>query len=283
MGIMGQPMAQNLLNKGNKVMVYNRTREKTDSLAQAGALVASTPAELANWSDVLIMMLTGPDAIDNMLFGATGILAAENPAHIIINMSTVSPAYTKYLNIALEEETIILIDAPVSGSKKPAEEGLLVVLASGPEEKVTELDPLFMALGKKVVYCGEAGLGSCMKMTINLLLSIMMEGLCEALNLGERCGLPAETILDTVLSGPLGCGLFNLKEPMLKSNDYPPQFPLKHMAKDLRFVMQTADEIGAATPLGHALFQLYRQGLGRDLGDMDFAAVKKVLDGMNDT
>jgi 3-hydroxyisobutyrate dehydrogenase-like beta-hydroxyacid dehydrogenase len=110
----------------------------------------------------------------------------------------------------------------------------------------------------------------------------MMEGLCEAVNFGQRCGLSTEIILETILSGPLGCGLFNLKTEMLKNKDYPPQFPLKHMLKDLRFVLQTADEKGSAVPVVHTIFQLYRQAIGQGLADMDFSAVMKILESMND-
>jgi len=110
----------------------------------------------------------------------------------------------------------------------------------------------------------------------------MMEGLCESLNLAQQLELDAGLVLNSILAGPLGCGLFNLKSDMLKQNDFPVQFPLKHMAKDLRFVLQAADEAGAAVPATHAVFQLYRQGVGLGNGDLDFAAVKKTLASLND-
>lgn len=282
MGIMGQPMSGNVLNAGYEVMVCNRTSEKTAPLLKAGAVAAANPKEAAEWADVIVLMLTGPEAIDAVLSGDDGLLAGIKQGKPVINMSTVSPAYSRELDEKLRAASIVLIDAPVSGSKKPAEEGTLIILAGGPEDKVRELEPLLLAMGKKVVYCGEAGQGSAMKMAVNLLLGTMMEGLCEAVNLGQKCGLSTDAILETFLSGPLSCGLFNLKTDMMKTGNFPPQFPLKHITKDLRFVLQTADEKGAATPIGSALFQLYRQGVGQDLGDMDFAAVKKVLEAMND-
>jgi 3-hydroxyisobutyrate dehydrogenase-like beta-hydroxyacid dehydrogenase len=282
MGIMGQPMAKNVLARGHEVMVFNRHVEKTLPLAEFGAKVARTPVEAAQWADVIILMLTGPEAIDAVVFEENGLLTGRVEGKTLINMSTVSPAYTRQIKNALEPHGVVFLDAPVSGSKKPAEDGSLVILASGPREAVVEMEPLLLTMGKKVVYCGDAGQGSAMKMVINLLLGIMMEGLCEAVNLGQRLGLGTETILDTVLSGPLGCGLFNLKAGMLKSGTFPTQFPFKHMTKDIRFVLQTADNAGAAVPAGHALFQVFRQGLGQDLGDLDFAAVKEVLETMSD-
>lgn len=282
LGIMGQPMAANIMKAGYELMVFNRTAEKARSLADAGAHVAATPAELTNWAEAIILMLTGPDAIDAMLYAEQGILAAQPKGKTIINMSTVSPSYTRTLDNCLASSGTIFIDAPVSGSKKPAIDGSLIILAGGPQEEANSLEPLFLSMGQKVVYCGKAGQGSAMKMTINLLLGVMMEGLCESLNLAQKLNLDTGMVLDSILSGPLGCGLFNLKNDMLRQDNYPVQFPLKHMAKDLRFVLQTADEAGAAAPAGHAVFQLYRQGIGLGNGDLDFAAVKKTLEALSD-
>jgi 3-hydroxyisobutyrate dehydrogenase-like beta-hydroxyacid dehydrogenase len=282
MGIMGQPMAANIRNAGYEIMVYNRTKEKTVPLAEAGALVADTPAVVTDWADIVIFMLTGPEALDAMIYGENGILSAQGPDKVVINMSTVSPAYTRTLANCLQAEGFFFIDAPVSGSKKPAIEGSLIILAGGRKELVKKLEPLFLTMGQKVVYCGDIGQGSAMKMTVNLLLAVMMEGLCESLNMAQQLKLETDLVLDTILAGPLGCGLFRLKNEMLRHNDFPVQFPLKHMAKDLRFVLQSADEAGTAVPAGHAVFQLYRHGVGLGNGDLDFAAVKKTLEALSD-
>ncbi|MGV1098852.1 NAD(P)-dependent oxidoreductase [Thiovibrio sp. JS02] len=277
LGIMGRLMAANLLRKGHAVMVYNRTAGKSETLAALGAEVAKNPAEIGSWAESTILMLTGPEAITAVLEGPDGFLATCPPGRTLINMSTVSPDYSRALADRLREKDLTLLDAPVSGSKKPAEEGTLVILASGPQEIVRTQEALFLAMGKKVVYCGEAGMGSAMKMAINLLLGIMMEGLCEAVAFGERCGLAPELLLDTILAGPLGCGLYGLKTEMLKTNTFPPQFPLKHMAKDINFVVETARDRKAQIPVGEAVAALYNLGLGKGLGEEDFAAVKKLL------
>ena len=282
MGIMGQPMARNIMKEGYSLTVHNRTAEKCDALKENGAKAVATPLELARNADVLVLMVTGPEAIDQILGGPEGILAFDCAGKTLINMSTVPPSYAVKLCRSLRDRGMEFIDAPVSGSKKPAEDATLVILAGGDEQAVSNQEALLLTMGKKVVHCGEAGRGSAMKMVVNLLLGAMMEGLCEAVTLGEKCGLSQDAIIDTMLAGPLGCALFNLKIDMLKDGAYAPQFPLKHMAKDLRFVLQTADECGAAAPAGHAIFQLYRQGVGSGLGDLDFAAIKKVLESMGD-
>ena len=282
LGIMGQPMAMNVIGKGYSLWVYNRSAEKTKPLKEAGASVAGSPKEAAQAADVVILMLTGPEAVDAVVDGTEGLLEGLEAGKKLINMSTVPPAYAKALSKRLEARGVVAVDAPVSGSRKPAEEGALVILAGGPEDKVREVEPLLLAMGKKIVYCGQCGQGSSMKMATNLLLGIMAAGLCEAVNLGQKCGLSTNAMLETMLSGPMGCALFEFKKPMLAGGSYPAQFPLKHMEKDLKFIIQTADEAGAAVPAGHTAFQLYRQALGHGLADSDFAAVKKVFEAMSD-
>jgi 3-hydroxyisobutyrate dehydrogenase-like beta-hydroxyacid dehydrogenase len=282
LGIMGQPMAQNIAKAGYELIVYNRSSAKTAPLSDAGAAVASNPKEVAETADVIIMMLAGPEVILEVMDGPQGLQAGMRRGQTLINMSTVLPAFSRQLYDNLQKDSITVIDAPVHGSRKPAEEGALVIMAGGPEDKVNELEPVLMTMGKMVVYCGDAGQGSSMKMAVNLVLGAMVAGLCEAVNLGQSCGLDTETMLTTMLSGPMVCPLFEFKKPMLIDDNYPAQFALKHMAKDIRFALQTADESGAPTPVGHTIFQLYRQSIGLDHGDMDFAAVKKVFEKASD-
>jgi 3-hydroxyisobutyrate dehydrogenase-like beta-hydroxyacid dehydrogenase len=282
LGTMGQPMAKNVAKKGYALSVFNRTPEKASSLKEAGSVLAASPRDAAKGADVVILMLTGPEAVDQVLDGPQGVLAGLEAGKTIVNMSTVPPSYSRHLSERLKSRSIAAVDAPVYGSKKPAEEGALVILAGGPQAKVKEMEPLLLSMGKKVVYCGEAGQGSSMKMVVNLLLSIMATGLGEAVNLGQKCGLSTETMLETILSGPTQCPLFEFKKPMLISDNYGAQFALKNMTKDLRFILQTADETGAAVPAGHMVFQLYRAAMGRGLSEKDYAAVKKVIEAMSD-
>ena len=156
--------------------------------------------------------------------------------------------------------------------------GTLVILAGGPEAAVKAQEPLLLSMGKKVIYCGPVGSGSSMKLSINLLLGIMMEGMAEAVHLAESSGLATETLIDAVASGPLACTLFQIKEEMLKSGSYPPQFPFKHMAKDMQFVLAAAEESGAYLPLGTELAKLFSPTADVTLMEQDFAAVKTLLE-----
>jgi len=278
LGIMGQAMAANILKKGHALTVYNRTPDKAAGLCEAGAAVAATPAELADSSDIVILMLTGQEAVDAVLHGDAGLLAGDCRGKTVINMSTVPSGCSKDWATQLAEHGITLIDAPVSGSRIPAEQGALVILAGGPEDAIRAQEPLLLCMGKKVIYCGESGSGSSMKLAINLLLGIMMEGMAEAVHLAERSGLEVETLLDAVASGPLACTLFQLKENMFKTNTYPPQFPFRHMAKDMQFVVAAAEENDARLPLGTELAGLFSPDADIVLMDQDFAAVKTLLE-----
>jgi 3-hydroxyisobutyrate dehydrogenase-like beta-hydroxyacid dehydrogenase len=280
LGIMGTAMAENILKDDWRLTVYNRTRNKTSILEELGAGVAESPKALAEASDVVIAMVTGPEAVLNLLSGEDGAAAGMTGDKVFVNMSTISPAYAREINHILGSHGVTYVDSPVLGTKGPAEKGELVVLAGGDREVVDELEPLYMAMGKKVVYCGEVGKGSMMKMSVNLLLGTMLEGLAEMLHFGMAGGLEKKTLLDVVMAGPLACKLFELKAEMMQTESFPVQFPLKHMAKDLKFAVDTAYETGAPAPSAHGNLQLYRRGAGQGFGDMDFAAIYKVLEAM---
>jgi len=281
LGIMGTPMSANLLKAGYPVMVYNRTPEKAEPLAHLGAGLASTPRTLARAADVVIAMVTGPEALADLLRGPEGAAAAFNDHKVFINMSSISPQATLDLARELEPTGVIFIDAPVSGTKQPAADGALVILAAGPQDRVEELSPLFLAMGKKVVYCGPVGQGSMMKMFINLLLGLMMAGFAEALNFGRLGGLAPEAMLDTVSAGAMNCPMFQVKAANLLNYTYPPAFPLKHLAKDAKFVVDTAFDLGAPVPAGQTLLHLCRLGTAQGWGNEDISALARVLEYLN--
>jgi 3-hydroxyisobutyrate dehydrogenase-like beta-hydroxyacid dehydrogenase len=225
------------------------------------------------------MMLTGPEAIDAVLWGDQGLVGAGRRCQTIVNMSTVPPAYNRELAGRLRERGLTLLEAPVSGSTEAAAAATLVILTGGDLGRLNDVSASLLAMGSKLVHCGEVGRATSMKMVINLLLGIMLTGLGEACSLGEKCGFTATEVLDTVLAGPLGCGFFQAKADMVKKGDYPPGFPVKHMCKDLGFIATTADEAQAKVPLGSTVRQLYEQAMALGFGEDDFAAIKKVFEG----
>jgi 3-hydroxyisobutyrate dehydrogenase-like beta-hydroxyacid dehydrogenase len=280
LGIMGTAMAANVHRAGYPLMVYNRTPAKAETWAEQGVGVASTPNSLAHATDVIILMVTGPEAIENLLWGEGGAAPALNHEKTLISMSSVSPRFTRELAQRLAPTGVRFIEAPVSGTKKPAEDATLIILAGGDAAQVTEMEPLLLTMGKKVVRCGEVGQGSMMKMFVNLLLGVMMEGFAEALNFGRLGGLDFEAMLDTVFAGAMNSPMFQVKAPLLRDKHYPPSFPLKHLAKDCKFIVDTAYELGAPVPVGQILLHLYRVGWAKGWGDEDISAIARVLEEM---
>jgi len=280
LGIMGHAMAANIAKAGYPLTVYNRTPKDLPELQNLGVKTAPAPRALVEGSDVVIAMVTGPEAIENLLWGKDGAAQAFDRNKTFINMSSVSPMFTKNLGHRLAPSGVCFIDAPVSGSKKPAEDATLLILAAGAKNRVETLTPLFSTMGKRVVYCGEIGRGSMMKMANNLLLALMIEGLSETLNFGKRGGLSEEALLEVILNGPLACSIFQMKCQALTATCYDPNFPLKHAAKDLKFVIDTAYEIGAPVPVGQTLLQLYSAGVNKNWGDLDVCAIMKVLESL---
>ena len=266
LGIMGLPMAANIMKAGYPLIVYNRTAEKCAALNDMGAMTAPSPRSLAEEAEVVIAMVTGPEALIDLLWGPDGAAGAFVSGKCFINMSSVSPAFTRELNEKLSPTGVTFLDAPVSGSKKPAEDGTLLILAGGPQEAVVRFTPLLETVGKKVIYCGEVGQGSMMKMANNLLLAAVLEAAAEVVNFGQKGGLSMDALFDVILSGPMNCPIIQMKKGMFEQNEFPVNFPLKHMTKDLKFLLDTAYETGAPVPVGQALLHLYRLGVGREWG-----------------
>jgi 3-hydroxyisobutyrate dehydrogenase-like beta-hydroxyacid dehydrogenase len=279
LGLMGARMAANLIAAGHGVVLYNRTIAKAEQAAGTKASVAASPLTLGRQARLVFMMLTGPEAVEAVLWGEEGLLGPGSRCEIVVNMSTVPPAFNHHLAARLQESGVVLLEAPVSGSTDAAAAGSLVILTGGEAAALEVVSPYLLTMGGRLVHCGAVGRATSMKMVINLLLGIMLSGLGEAVTLGERCGFTAAEVLDTVLAGPLGCGFFEAKAAMIKAGDYPAGFPVKHMLKDLGFIAETAAGAGGAVPLGRTVRELYEQAVAAGLADADFAAIKKIFAG----
>lgn len=277
LGLMGSRMAANMIGSGRSLLLYNRTRARAELLTAGKAAVADTPAEVGEHTDHVFLMLTGPAAVDAVLWGEQGLLAGHCRCRIVVNMSTVPPAYNRQLAEKLRERGIILVEALVSGSTEAAAAGSLVILAGGDEEALQQVRPALTSMGRKIMVCGELGRASSMKMVINQLLAIFTCALGEAVTLGEKCGFSAAEVVDTILAGPIDWGFFEAKAAMIREDAFPAGFPVKHMCKDLGFLRQTGDEVEARLPLVKTVARLYEEAKAQGLAELDFAAVKKIF------
>lgn len=273
LGNMGTPIAKNLLKAGYKVIVYNRTKEKEKELIEAGATSAESPDKLAQECDMVITMVSDDEAVKEIYTGSNGLLRNENPGKVAIDMSTVAPATSRYLSNACREKGLEFIDAPVSGSVKPAQDGTLIIIAGGSQKAYDRAKPIFDVIGKLSIHVGENGAGSAGKLAINYLLGLNLQGLAETILFAKENGIKAEDMVTIINEGACGNGITKIKSTNIINNDFHAAFALKHLTKDLRL----AGEQGLQTPLYSPLFKTYNEALKQGLGEEDCIAIFKLL------
>jgi 3-hydroxyisobutyrate dehydrogenase len=266
-GIMGSAMARNLLAAGLPTTVWDRSAAVTAQLAGAGAQVAASAAEAARDARVVITMLPTPDVVHDVIFdgGAAGEFAE---GAVWAQMGTIGVAATAEIASRLGRlrPDVMFVDAPVSGSKGPAEKGQLLILASGPSRAEAITDPVFSTIGRKTVWLGEAGQGSRMKLVVNAYMSVLIEGVAEALELAARLGIDTAMLAEAIEGGPLDAPIADAKLHKMERADYAPEFPLQWALKDVDLAIGAAP--GATLPLLAALSRQWRSivdaGHGRE-------------------
>lgn len=270
LGEMGTPMASRLLNAGHDVVVWNRTAERTEPLAQAGAAVASSPANAAAGADFVITMLATPEAVEQVLFGTDGLAPALSPDQILIDMSTVGPDEVRSVAARLPKG-VSLVDAPVRGSVPLATSGRLEVFVGATDGDYERVRPILETLGT-VRHTGGPGSGAAMKLVANLALGAAIVTLGEALSLGESLGLKRGTLLDALADSPIG-PIVAAKRANVESGQFAPTFKLRHAAKDLRLVTEAAAARGRELKQARANRAWLDEAAEGGAADLDFSAV----------
>lgn len=273
LGLMGTPMAQQLIKAGYPVTVYNRNKDKEAALKEQGAGTATTPAELIKQSDVIIIMVTDDKAINDIFHGDEGVLSAGAGGKVIINMSTVSPAISREIAGLCAAQGNAYLDAPVSGSVKQAETAQLVIMAGGDAAAFERVKPVLEAMGKSATLIGDVGAGNVAKLAINTLLAIHAQGLTEAVILARQNGIVPETLLTLLNSGALANPFMKIKGDAIMNDNYKAAFSLDNIVKDLKL----AQDIGLASPLGEAALKTYETAQ-RQFGGEDLIAVIKHIE-----
>jgi 3-hydroxyisobutyrate dehydrogenase len=270
-GIMGLPMARNLANAGLEVRAWNRTREKAEPLAEDGVSVASTVAEAVSGADAVLTMLADGGAVKQVAEEALG----EAADALWLQTSTVGLAATRELAELAERSGTPFVDCPVLGTKAPAEQAELVVLASGPEDVHDAADPVFDAIGKKTLWLGEAGAGTRMKLVLNSWLLALTAALGESIALAQALGADPATFLEILDGAPMGSPYAQLKGKAILGDQLDEaSFPLELAAKDAQLVLDAAsDEAGAEPELASAVSALFAKAIEQGYGDQDMAAV----------
>lgn len=269
LGNMGNPMVMNLLKAGYEVSVFNRTKDKEAALITEGAKAATSLKDIIDNNDVIITMLSNDTAVKEVFEGEGGLLSANCSGKVIINMSTVSPETSRYLNTLCKEKQVHFIDAPVSGSVKPAQEGTLVILVGATNADFQIAKPIFDVLGKIAIHVGEPAVASSAKLAINYLLGLNLQGLAETVLFAEKNGVSKADMLNIINQGACGNGITNIKAPAIINDNYPAAFALKHLVKDLGL----AKAAGLDSPLIHPLYDSFVQAQDEGLGEQDVMAI----------
>ncbi|KAI0515718.1 hypothetical protein KFK09_008384 [Dendrobium nobile] len=277
LGIMGKAMALNLLRSGFRVTVWNRTLSKCQGLVELGASMGETPAAVVSKSKYTIAMLADPIAALSVVFEKGGVLEQICEGKGYIDMSTVDADTSLKINEAITNKGGKFLEAPVSGSKKPAEDGQLIILAAGEKELYDAAIPAFDVLGKKSFFLGSVGNGANMKLVVNMVMGSMMNALSEGLSLAGSSGLSQQTFLDILDLGAIANPMFKLKGPAMIQSSYPPAFPLKHQQKDMRLALALGDENAVSMPVAAAANEAFKKARSLGLGDLDFSAVHEIV------
>jgi 3-hydroxyisobutyrate dehydrogenase len=275
-GAMGHGMATSALRAGIPTMVWNRNRDSAQDLTKLGAEVAETAADAARWAPIVVTMVTDADAVISIA-GEEGVLAALTPGAILVQMSTIGVAGIERVAamVAAERPDVILLDAPVSGSKDPAEHGQLTIFASGPDGARLRVTPLFEALGQRTIWAGDVGTGTRLKLVANTWLAFAAEAVAASVALAHGLGLETEWLVDALENNPLMSPWQEAKLHRIARGEFSAQFALSLALKDVRLAQEAADgRLGALACLADEWQQAVDQGLGHE----DLTVVARTLE-----
>lgn len=278
-GIMGSAMARNLVAAGLNTTVWDRSPSATDPLAEAGARVAASPREAVGDARVVITMLPTADVVNSVIFAGGGVAGAFAEGAVWAQMGTIGVTATTEIagRLSTLRPGVMFVDAPVSGSKGPAEAGQLLILASGPSAAEVVTQPVFSVIGRKTVWLGEAGQGSRLKLVVNAYMSILIEGVAEALELAGRLGIETEMVAEAIEGGPLDAPIADAKLHQMVRGDFAPEFPLEWALKDVDLAIGAAG--GATLPLLAALSGQWHAAVNAGHGREDVSAARLALGG----
>jgi 3-hydroxyisobutyrate dehydrogenase len=278
LGLMGRPMALNLVRAGTPLVVWNRTAARCDDLRAAGAKVADDPGELFERTETVILMLAGPEAVDQVLARGTPEFGRRVAGHTIVPMGTTAPGYSRGLEADVRAAGGAYVEAPVSGSRQPAEEGRLVAMLAGEETAVRAVRPLLAPLCHETTVCGQVPGALHMKLAVNLYLITMVTGLAEAVHFAERHGLDLRRFVEVLDKGPMASTVSRGKARKLLDRDLTAQAAVADVLMNNRLVAAAARESGVASPLLDACHALYAETVALGHGRADMVAVLRAIE-----
>ncbi|MCQ9180798.1 NAD(P)-dependent oxidoreductase [Streptomyces sp. IBSBF 2953] len=278
LGVMGRPMAANLARAGTPLVVGNRTQGRCEPLRALGAEVAPSPGEVFDRAATVILMLADETAIDDVLGRGTPVFASRVAGHTVVHMGTTSAEYSAGLQRDVRTAGGRYVEAPVSGSRVPAERGELVGMLAGDDDAVAAVRPLLAPLCRETFDCGPVPGALLMKFSVNLFLITLVTGLAEAFHFAERHGLDRRLLRDVLDAGPMASAVSRVKGPKLLERDFSVQAAAADVLKNNRLIADAAREAGLASPLLDVCHALYGETVAQGHGGEDMAAVLRALE-----
>ena len=278
LGVMGKPMARNLIEAGHELVLYSRTRASVEEVAEDGGTAAGSPREVAEQSDVTILMLPDSPQVREVLDGDDGLLAGAREGSLIVDMSTISPVVTREIAAECGERGIGWVDAPVSGGDVGAREATLSIMAGGSDDDFARAKPLFEALGKTIVHVGPVGSGQVVKACNQVVVALTIEAVSEALVLGSKAGVDPAKVLDVLGGGLAANRVMEMRRRNFLEHDFAPGFRVDLHHKDLNIALESGDAYGVALPATSLAQQMLRTLRARGRGAEDHSALLTVIE-----
>ena len=278
LGAMGEAMALNLVKAGTRLVVWNRTPVKSGILVAAGADLARNAPDVFARSRTVILMLADAAAIDTVVGRGTSDFAARMSGHTLVHMGTTSPAYSRGLEEEVRSAGGRYVEAPVSGSRKPAETGQLVAMLAGDADAIAEVRPMLSAMCREIMVCGQVPNALLMKLSVNLFLIALVTGLAEAVHFADRNGLDLNQFMAVLDVGPMASDVSRVKTPKLIGRDFAVQAAITNVLENNRLIAEVARGAGIASPLLDVCHALYGETLALGLGAADMVAVLEAIE-----
>jgi 2-hydroxy-3-oxopropionate reductase len=278
LGIMGAFMAGNLLEAGHELVVHNRTRTKAEQLAQHGARVAASPREVAQTSDVVIIMLPGPPEVEEVVAGEGGLLEGAAEGSLIVDMSTSSPLLARQLASMARERGVRMLDGPVSGGDVGARDGTLSIMVGGEDEDFERARPLFEVMGETVVHVGGAGAGQVVKACNQIVVALVIEAVAEALVLGSKAGVAPDRVVEVLSGGLASNRVLEVKGEKFLSHEFTPGGKVEYHRKDLGIALAAGSEYGVTLPVTALVEQMFGVLEAKGRGGWDHSALLTLIE-----
>jgi 2-hydroxy-3-oxopropionate reductase len=280
-GIMGCPMALNLIKNGHVLYAFARRAEALQKLTAAGATRCTSPAEVAAQSDIIFTIVSDTPDVEAVLFGEHGVIQGARPGSVVVDMSTISPTATKSFAARLASDGIDMLDAPVSGGEGGAINATLSIMVGGKPAVFERVKPLFECMGKNIVHVGDNGAGQVAKACNQIVVAVTIEAVAEALTFARRNGADPAKVREALMGGFAGSKIMEVHGQRILDNDFKPGFKVGLHQKDMRIVMETAHQLGVALPAAALVTQHLNALMGSGDADLDSAAVVKVIERMS--